>query len=559
MDPASRAGRRRAPAAEDAGFPAETMPVLLAPEGVVVAHRPTSPHRLATTRLEAGATGVIDFRSPAGAPNTVAGVPGSHLPGRALPVNPLPGNPLPVNPLPGTSLPSRRAARQAGATQHVGELDLDAPATRAGRRAQRDTRAAGRRTRRMRLAAAATVGVLTVSGALAVALIQRRPDRDLQTALAISPQASASTSVPPLSLIGGSTPSVSTTVPGKPSPTTSPGATKGGKAAPKATGTKTATRSAGRSGVVLDGRRMGGWYAGAGGVGVADGSFASWLGRPLGIVGTWADGSDEEQRTVSGLTANYSGWKGAIDIAVGGTVLGSGENYSAAANGAYDARWRQAAQTIASVRKGASGPTFLRPFHEFNGTWFPEWSINSGNVGDFKQAFRRYAGILREALPEAYIVWCPNSGDHSGVPVDSYYPGDDVVDVIAPDYYHDGYSEDPSSTSWRGGSPLGVEAWRQYAAKHGKPMGLPEWGLKPDGGGDAPEWIKAVHSWSSQHANTATWQIGAKIPSAAAGKVLYTSYFNVVFGGDPAYTIHGYGANPNSEGVYQGLHWGNNS
>ncbi|MBK6873888.1 MAG: hypothetical protein IPK24_00310 [Kineosporiaceae bacterium] len=497
--------------------------------------------------MEPGTTAIIDFRSPAASP---AGAPAASSTS-ATPPTRASSRPAPPGP------PSSRRAARTAAAGAVGELDLDAPVTRAGRRTQRDTRAAGRRSRRMRLAAVATVGVLTVSGAVVVALTQRTSERDLQTALAQTPQASVSSSVPPLSLIGGATPSVSAGVSGTPSPTASPGARTSGKPTAKATGTKSAAKPAGRSGVVLDGRRMGGWYAGAGGVGVADGSFAAWQGEPLSIVGTWADGSDEEQRTVSGLTANYSGWKGAIDIAVGGTVLGSGENYSAAADGAYDARWRQAAQTIASVRKGASGPTFLRPFHEFNGTWFPEWSVNSGNVGDFKAAFRRYAGILREALPEAYIVWCPNSGDHSGVPVDTYYPGDDVVDVIAPDYYHDGYSEDPSSTSWRGGSPLGIEAWRQYAAKHGKPMGLPEWGLKPDGGGDSPEWITAVHTWSAQHANTATWQIGAKIPAAAAGKMLYMAYFNVVFGGDPAYTIHGYGANPRSEAVYQSLTWGN--
>ncbi len=420
------------------------------------------------------------------------------------------------------------------------------------------------------MAAAASAAVLTVTAALVVVFDDRASDGDLETALDQLPQASvtASSSVPPLTLLGTSTPSTSASPTTSASPKASAGASPKSSATASAKVTSVAAKvSAGtRAGVVLDGRMMGGWYAGAGGTGVGDGSFASWLGQPLGVIGTWADASDEEQRTVSGLTATYSGWKGAIDIAVGGTVLGSGENYAAAAGGAYDARWREAAAVIASVRKGATGPTFVRPFHEFNGTWFREWQVTPGNVADFRRAFARYAGILRQALPEVYVVWSPNNGDHSGVPVEDYYPGDDVVDVVGPDYYDDGTTGatvdiaawNAESTEWRGGSPLGIEAWRQFAAKHGKPISMPEWGLKPDGGSDHPVWIQAVNAWANKHANTATWQIGQSIPSSASGRLLYCSYFNVPLGGQTGFTIHGYGANPQSEAVFRTLRWGNN-
>ena len=62
----------------------------------------------------------------------------------------------------------------------------------------------------------------------------------------------------------------------------------------------------------------------------------------------------------------------------------------------------------------------------------------------------------------------------------------------------------------------------------------------------------------TKNANTATWQIGENIPKAAAGKVLYFAYFNVCHEGDCSFTIHGQGANPESESVYRGLKWGNN-
>jgi len=350
-------------------------------------------------------------------------------------------------------------------------------------------------------------------------------------------------------------------------PSASPSASARAKARRTATTKADASpSSSGRAGVVLDGRMMGGWYNGASGIGVTDGGFQNWLGQPLTLAATWADTSDEVQRTLSPLQSDYQDWQGGLDIAVGGTILGSGENYAEAASGAYDDRWRAAGRVLAETRKGKKGPTFVRPFHEMNCDWYQNWTVTRENSADYKKAFARYAGILRAALPEVYIVFSPNYGTCNGLPISDWYPGDDVVDVIAPDYYNDYQDQANGSVSgWNDesdkkddqGNPVGPEAWRQFAANHGKPMGLPEWGLKPDGGGDSPEWIKAVNAWATKHANTATWQIGAKIPSAASGKLLYTSYFNVVFGGDPSFTIHGYGANPQSEAVYRSLRWGN--
>ncbi len=366
-----------------------------------------------------------------------------------------------------------------------------------------------------------------------------------------------------------------------PSPSPSASATKTTTSSASATRTKTsssttakaaaakkpATRA--RPGVVLDGRSMGGWYGGASGTGVADGALADWLDQPVTLAAFWADTSDEVQRTVPSLTSEYRNWNHAMDIAVGGTVLGSGENYAAAASGAYDDRWRQAARVIAEHRKGAKGPTFVRPFHEMNGSWYANWTVTKENSGDYKRAFARYAQILRQALPEVYIVFSPNYGDHTGLPIDYWYPGDNVVDVVAPDYYND-YQDNANASvqGWNAeadkrdgnGNPVGPEAWRQFAAKHGKPLGFPEWGVKPSdsGGGDSAAWITAFNAWMNQHANQATWQLGEQIPRAAAGKVLYSAYFNVVHGGNAGFTVYGHGANPNASSAFKGLRWGNN-
>ena len=53
---------------------------------------------------------------------------------------------------------------------------------------------------------------------------------------------------------------------------------------------------------------VGGWYAGATGEGVIDGEFASWLGQPVTIVGTWNDTTAEIQRTQPSLTGEFASW-----------------------------------------------------------------------------------------------------------------------------------------------------------------------------------------------------------------------------------------------------------
>ena len=296
---------------------------------------------------------------------------------------------------------------------------------------------------------------------------------------------------------------------------------------------------------------VGGWYAGSSGDPVT-GSDA--------IRGTWSDTEDAVQRSLSSLQA-LQGWDGAVDIAVGGTVLGSGESYAQAAAGAFDDRWRSAAAALAAARGGASGPTFVRPWHEFNGDWYPEWQVNAATVSDYQAAFARYAAILRAAMPHVVIVWSPNDGTHQDYPVVDMYPGDDVVDVIGVDSYDwtrpDWDATQVAAYLHRGSAadPSGLESWRQFALEHGKPLALPEWGLCPrdECGRDHPAYITAMHTWLTDHANTTTWPLGGHIPGEAAGTVLYSVYFNTVHDGDAGFTLP---ANPNAAAAFAARTWG---
>lgn len=296
----------------------------------------------------------------------------------------------------------------------------------------------------------------------------------------------------------------------------------------------------------LSGRvwRWNGWVSGAAGPETVDGSFATFRGEPLGIVGFWSDTSAEAQTNMQNLSA-YDDYSGEMDIAVGGLVRG--ESWEQAAAGQFIDRWTTAVRNIKAKRAG-KGTTYIRIAHEMNGDWMA-WGVNSKTLEAFKKGYRLYASIIRKEFPEARITFSPNSGNHTDVSIDKLWPGDDVVDVIGPDYY-DWDTDVTTPASWQqetdawlvpGVTPTGLAAWRQYAAKKGKPIAMPEWGLPM---GDDPEWIKCVHAYMAKYA-------APKGSTNAAGRFVYDVYFNA----EDKFKVTG-GSNPKAGDMYASLTWG---
>ncbi len=90
--------------------------------------------------------------------------------------------------------------------------------------------------------------------------------------------------------------------------------------------------------------------------------------------------------------------------------------------------------------------------------------------------------------------WCPGWGPQDS-PADLAYPGDDVVDYIGLDVYdfkHEGSVEERWNTFYLK-APFGLEWHRDFAARHGKPMSYPEWGV--GNFGDNPYFIQQMHDW----------------------------------------------------------------
>jgi hypothetical protein len=290
--------------------------------------------------------------------------------------------------------------------------------------------------------------------------------------------------------------------------------------------------------------RWKGWVSGAAGPETVDGTFEKFRGERLGIVGVWADTTAESQTHVRTLTA-YDGYRGEMDIAVGGLVRG--ETWEQAAAGRFVGRWRTAVRTIKAHRAG-KGTTYIRIAHEMNGDWMA-WGVTSKNLAAFKKGYRLYASIIREEFPQARITFSPNSGNHTDVSVDMLWPGDDITDVIGPDYY-DWDRDVATPSSWRkeidawlvpGATPSGLAAWRQYAERRGKPIAMPEWGLPM---GDDPQWITYVHDYMATYA-------AGRGTTNAAGRFVYDVYFNA----EDKFKVLG-GKNVKAGKAYAALTWG---
>ncbi|MGQ7298048.1 hypothetical protein [Quadrisphaera sp. KR29] len=257
------------------------------------------------------------------------------------------------------------------------------------------------------------------------------------------------------------------------------------------------------------------WLSGASGDGAADGALGEWRGSPVEIVGTWADQGDNQTRLYSiapgGEVADFDG---AIDIAPGGLL--NGETWAAAADGAYEDRWRESLTRMAELRDG-KGTTYIRPFHEFNlGGW--DWSVTPADAEDFKAAWARYRAIQQDVFPDAQLVYGVNVTS-SGTDLDwrTTWPGDGQADVLGVDTYN-GWPTITSEADFeaqldaRGddGIPIGLNAYSEQAEQWDVPLAVPEWSGRAEMG-DEPAYVEGMVDWFAEHAGDGPGQLTYEI------------------------------------------------
>ncbi|MCW2777302.1 MAG: hypothetical protein JWN17_1027 [Frankiales bacterium] len=260
------------------------------------------------------------------------------------------------------------------------------------------------------------------------------------------------------------------------------------------------------------------WASGVSG-GTTDAGFAAWRGSDLDVAGTYID-DDKSQLGVWPLLpgGDYDRWTGDLDLAVG--AIGWDESWDAAAQGAYDDRWRASLQKIEKLwDRRDRGQLYLRFAHEMNGTWYP-WNVTPEKTAAFKTAWKRYRALQQEVVPEAKLVFSVNRETLSGIDWRTAFPGRSQVDVVSVDYY----DQDPHVTTaaqWtaeahatdRWGGPKGLLAHQAFAKSVGLPFAVSEWGNDATLG-EAPLFVTRMHRFFARNAGD------------GPGELLYEVYFN---------------------------------
>jgi hypothetical protein len=288
----------------------------------------------------------------------------------------------------------------------------------------------------------------------------------------------------------------------------------------------------------------------AAGLGLYDGksrsagieTAAKWLGSPSSIkyaqdfidATDWAHISDPWQ---------LDNWKGTpYQMVWGVPMLPCGapstqcatkvSDFDLVANGGADGYYKTLAQKLADAGFGSS---YIRLGWEFNATWMG-WSIcqQNGNApaswaGDFVPAFKNIVTSMRSVSGTHFkFVWNPVISSNAGCgssQLESYYPGDHYVDVVALDVY-DGVGQTTSNSArwadlmngvngghWTAVAPAvngqkfqgyGLSWLTAFGKQHGKLVSLPEWGLfttnDAAGGGDDPYFITQMANWIKANA-----------------------------------------------------------
>jgi beta-mannanase len=185
-------------------------------------------------------------------------------------------------------------------------------------------------------------------------------------------------------------------------------------------------------------------------------------------------------------------------------------DFTTAADGGYDSYYQQTAQSLAPYAKLIYA---VRIDSEFNGSWSTWCPYNSSTAVDPATWIAGYTNLVtavRQALPNAKIIWNANIGQNSPFP---YYPGDNLVDIIGIDAYSAAQYYATSADCWNdylsGLGGINLTAFATFGQQHGKPLSFPEWG---DTFGDG-YYIQQMRTWMDDNNVVAAsyWDTGDDI------------------------------------------------
>ncbi len=258
-------------------------------------------------------------------------------------------------------------------------------------------------------------------------------------------------------------------------------------------------------------------------------SFSAWLGNPVPYATDYVDyrtGWDNDFNPYW-LIGPWSTWVKAEPgrrLILGLPLLENSNagQFELGAAGAFDSYFKNLGQNM--VNNGL-GNSIIRLGYEANYPGIGPWQATDNPSGYVKH-FRHIVGVLRSVPNSNFLIdWTSSAGLQTGHVLnsfDSYYPGDDVVDIVGMDLYDMKWMDTTSTPiqRWQFNltQTMGLNDHRTFAALHNKPVSFPEWGLYKTGdqfggGGDDPYYIDQMADWF------------------ASSNTYYQSYFNINWGG----------------------------
>lgn len=219
-------------------------------------------------------------------------------------------------------------------------------------------------------------------------------------------------------------------------------------------------------------------------------AYSALVGRVPSIVNTYRDfnGSMLDTNLISAL--DQRGITSMLTIEPWDSSSATDPRYTLKniTRGDFDAWFAAGAEAAKSYGK----PFYLRFAPEMNGKWAPwEAGINGNTPQDFIDAWRHvHALFAAHGVVNALWVFCPNEFTAYGPAVDftPYYPGSDVVDVLALDGYNWGTLDVWQTWSQVFGSPYDKLAVLDAVA----PMMIGETAAN-ENGGDKAAWITSAY------------------------------------------------------------------
>ncbi|SDT95071.1 Glycosyl hydrolase family 26 [Verrucomicrobium sp. GAS474] len=255
------------------------------------------------------------------------------------------------------------------------------------------------------------------------------------------------------------------------------------------------------------------WGQGGVGKGLYD-AYGPWLNRKV----MWAEDfmPSESWDKVEGQEWQLGTWKGwvqkqagrrlvlSVPLLVGpwdgkgpkaGPGAGVAVSLAEGAKGTYNVYFQHLAENLV---KQHLGDTILRLGWEFNGGWYQWRAQKEPEALNFAAYFKQIVTTMRAVPGAENLKFCWNPAMEPWWPYspEKAWPGDDVVDYVGVDVYDQSWQKETYpfpegadaatlaarqqktwETTTNSLGKMGLPYWKKFAADHGKPLAIPEWGV----------------------------------------------------------------------------------